>query len=269
MLDEVPADSTATGSEQSRTTAEGGDGGQRASAEAETWSPPGAAVTAQAEPPGSGLAGPVQPATDTSQLAIAAFVLGLLGFAVITGILGIVLGAVAVGRIRRVPQAGKALAIWGIALGAGWLVVLLLVAGIGAAAGVSINFWTSGAPVSRQVPFTSLVTGSCFDLPSSSPAGRVFFVEETPCNEPHNSQIFATFQASGSPGKYPGVANLTAQGGRGCLARAKESVDSALVNASMRGAWLYPHADGWQAGNRTIDCFLYSPTPISSSVLSP
>jgi hypothetical protein len=71
-------------------------------------------------------------------MAIAGFVLGLLGLFGITAILGIVFGSVALSRIRRTAQEGRGLAIAGIVLGSCWLAVLVLtvIAGvIGATSG--------------------------------------------------------------------------------------------------------------------------------------
>lgn len=68
-----------------------------------------------------------QPARPTSGLAIATFVLGLLGFA----ILPVILGHIALGIIRRTGQSGTAFAIVGLVLGylaiAGWVLVAALV----------------------------------------------------------------------------------------------------------------------------------------------
>ncbi|HEX6525307.1 MAG TPA: DUF4190 domain-containing protein [Streptosporangiaceae bacterium] len=76
---------------------------------APAWGPPAA-------PPPSG----------TSGMAIAAFVLGLLGFMVITAVLGIVIGIAALSRIRRTGEDGKGFSIAGIVLGGAWLVFLVL-----------------------------------------------------------------------------------------------------------------------------------------------
>jgi hypothetical protein len=86
----------------------------------------------------AGWSPPVPPAAGTNGMAIAGFVLGLLGLFGITAILGIVFGSVALSRIRRSAQEGRGLAIAGIVLGSCWLAVLLLtvIAGvIGATSG--------------------------------------------------------------------------------------------------------------------------------------
>lgn len=68
-----------------------------------------------------------QPARPMSGLAVATFVLGLLGFA----ILPVILGHIALATIRRTGQGGAAFAVVGLVLGylaiAGWVLLALLV----------------------------------------------------------------------------------------------------------------------------------------------
>ena len=80
---------------------------------------------------------PAPPPPGTDGMAIAGFVLGLLGFVGISAILGIVFGAVALGRIRRTYQQGKGLAIAGIVLGSCWLALFVFLIVIGLAVGGS------------------------------------------------------------------------------------------------------------------------------------
>jgi hypothetical protein len=80
---------------------------------------------------------PVPPAAGTNGMAIAGFVLGLLGLFVISAILGIVFGSVALSRIRRTYQQGKGLAIAGIVLGSCWLAFYLILIVIGAVVGAT------------------------------------------------------------------------------------------------------------------------------------
>lgn len=85
---------------------------------------------------------PLQPGTDG--MAIAAFVLGLLGIVGISAILGIVLGSVALSRIRRTYQQGKGLAIAGIVLGSCWLALYVILIVAGALAGIASQSSTGG-----------------------------------------------------------------------------------------------------------------------------
>src|SRR5215475_7879113 len=75
------------------------------------------------------------PSATTNGMAIAGFVLGLLGFFGITAIIGIVLGSVALSNVRRTAQGGKGLAIAGIVLSGCWLAFFLILIVIGAVVG--------------------------------------------------------------------------------------------------------------------------------------
>jgi hypothetical protein len=92
----------------------------------------------------AGWAPPAMPASGTSGLAIAGFVLGLLGFGVITAILGIVFGAVSLSRIRTTGEGGKGLAIAGIVLGSCWLALFVILFIIGAVVGATSGPSTTG-----------------------------------------------------------------------------------------------------------------------------
>lgn len=240
--------------------------------------PPGAAPSGYGQPPLTGWAVPVQQPAGTSRMAIAAFVLGVLGFAVITAIVGIVLGAQAISQIRRSFQGGKTLAILGIVFGAGWLVLGATLIAIGAAVGGSSSPGasppTSGSnvPGSQSVQVTSLATGECFDLPMQKVINHsaITTVEKLPCTKPHNAQVFASFSAGGSLLSYPGTSRLNSLATTGCAARINQSVDRAKVTGSMSMRFLFPLQDTWLGGNRTISCLVISSTSnLRSSVLTP
>jgi hypothetical protein len=301
---EAPGTQAGAGDGAPEPSAGAGDAAPGTSAEAGSWRPPGAAPTAYGQPggaapaaygqpggaapaaygqpggaaptaygqPGPGWAVPAPP-SETSGMAIAAFVLGLLGFLVITAILGVVLGAQALGHIRRSPQGGRTLATLGIIFGGLWLVVLVALIGISATSGNSSPGTpprTSGSnvPTRQSVPVTSLVTGDCYDIPVQAGTHQELrTVEKLQCTRPHNSQVFATFSVSGSSFSYPGSAKLGGLAERGCAARVTENVDNTKVTDSMGMRWLYPGQASWLAGTHIIECFVYSPTSISSSVL--
>ncbi len=204
-------------------------------------------------------------------MAIAAFVLGLLGVA----ILGVIFGIVALKRIGTTHQRGKGLAVAGIVLSAAWVavgVVLLVVAGslLGNSTPKSPGVAASLSPGASQSvdPFT-LTTGDCFDNPTPT-AGQtqtVTTVVQTSCTDAHNAQIFATFNVSGSPASYPGDAKMHSLASSGCTSRVQASLDGSKLTASMSIRFLYPLQDSWAGGQRTISCIVYNPTPTLTSSL--
>lgn len=205
-------------------------------------------------------------------MAIAAFVLGLLG----VWILGIVLGIVALRRIRRTIQQGRGLAIAGITLSCVWLILMVLVIVIGfpassggtAGSSAPLGSASSGGSSHAVDPFT-LTTGDCFDNPTPT-AGQtqtVTSVVQTSCTAPHNAQIFATFTVSGSPQSYPGDAKMHSLASSGCTSRVQPSLNGSKLTDSMSIRFLYPLHPAWLSGHRTISCIVYNPAPTLTSSL--
>src|SRR5215469_3115881 len=213
------------------------------------------------------------PPQGTSGMAIAAFVLGLLGVA----ILGVIFGVAALRRIGRTRQGGKGLAIAGIVLSIAWIAVIAVVVAVVGAAGLGnpaprppgVAASSSSPAGSQTVDLFSLVTGDCFDNPAvtSGQTQNVTTVVQTPCSKPHNAQIFATFNVSGGILSYPGSAKLVSLASTGCDARVRPSLDGTKLTQAMTIRFLYPLQSSWLAGHRTISCIVYNPTPTLTSSL--
>jgi len=198
-------------------------------------------------------------------------VLGLLGVL----FLGIILGIVALRRIGRTHQGGKGLAIAGIVLNVAWIAVIAVVIVIGSMAGSSAPkspgvaaSLSPGASSQSVDPFT-LATGDCFDNPTPTPGQTqtVTTVVQTACSQPHNAQIFATFNVSGSLLSYPGDAKMHSLASSGCTSRVQASLDGTKLTDSMSIRFLYPLQNSWLRGHRTISCIVFNPTPTLTSSL--
>ena len=203
-------------------------------------------------------------------MAIAAFVLGLVGVA----ILGIVFGIVALRRIARTRQGGKGLAIAGIVLSVAWvaiIVVVIVVGSLGTATPPSPGAAASSSAgaSSRSIdPFT-LTTGDCFNNPTPTPGQTqtVTTVVQMSCTQPHNAQIFATFTVSGSLLSYPGDAKMHTLATSGCTSRVRASLDGSKLTDAMSVRFLYPLQGSWLSGHHTVSCIIFNPTPTLTSSL--
>jgi len=91
----------------------------------------------------------------------------------------------------------------------------------------------------------SLKTGDCFD-----PRGQQSYTL-TPCDSPHQAEVFATFALTG--GKWPGDAAVQAKAGSGCTSRLTGYVNPQLA-ISLSSTYVYPDSVAWQAGTRTVIC---------------
>lgn len=233
-----------------------------------TWPPPGpaeserpawqpAAWGAPTPPPASAQGpawGPPPPAPPASGgrdgFAITSLVLGIIP--VLAGILAIVFGSIALGRIRRTGRRGKGLAVAGIVLGSLWLVGIAtasIIAATNAADG------TDDEPVvgRNSVAATELRTGDC---PSALPDSAARTLSVVTCTEPHVAEVFASFSISS--GAYPGEAELKRIGGDGCTDRL-----AGFVGPGREGdfdvVFLYPTDQSWRLGDRAVSCLVTTP----------
>ncbi|MGE5133118.1 MAG: DUF4190 domain-containing protein [Gemmatimonadota bacterium] len=254
--------------------------------------PPGPAAGPVAGPPpwpqpgqrGFGYGPPGPPGPRLNGLAVASFILSLPGFLVVTLLLSIVFGIVALAQGSRRQQRGRGLAIAGLVISGGWVLLLILGAALSAAgqpqpsaapgharghASASAAATASATGPGPGTNVFALRVGDCFQNPSGALAQLgVSYVTTVPCSRPHNAQVFAELRAHGTA--YPGHQALLRQAGNGCQARITGAVNHKKITADMTVQYLYPLAGSWLTGNRTIVCFIAAaPPPLTGSLLAP
>jgi uncharacterized membrane protein YhaH (DUF805 family) len=248
-----------------------------------SWQPPGPPPSQDYDPRGPGGAyaqpgseytqsgspgfpyapgGQQPPSGKASGLAITSFVLGLLGVVILSPVFGVL----ALRRIKRTGQRGRGLAIAGIVLSAAWIVLFVVIAVVGNLGNATRSPTTGAITHSGNLSVFSLAVGDCFNNPPG--ATSLTTVTAIPCTQAHNAQIYAKFDVSGSIVNYPGTASLTRTATRGCNNRVS-SLDKSMITDSMQIRFLYPLADSWLDGNRTISCMIANPVSnITSSLLN-
>jgi hypothetical protein len=206
-------------------------------------------------------------------LAVASLLLGVIGITVIGAILGIVLGILALGQIRRTGQRGRGLAIAGLAFSALWLALIgayFMFHGGKSPSPPPASSRHSSSPTpgpstsassgSLSTNVFSLRPGQCFqNPPASQTVLGVTYVTVVPCGKPHNAQAFVQFTAKGT--SYPGTDALKRQADTGCHARIRGNVQTSKIKNSMTLHYLYPLAASWTSGHRTITCLIVNSKP--------
>ncbi len=207
--------------------------------------------------------GPGQPGTGKfSAWAIAAFILSLVGAI----LLSVIFGLIALSRVRRLGQRGRGLAIASLVLSGLWLVIFILLGVAGSSGTTSRSSSTGPIKHAGRLNVFSLAVGDCFDNPAG--ASTVTTVTALPCNQPHNAQIYAKFNLSGSDFNYPGTAAVTKLATNGCNARTGD-VDKSLTTSSMTIRLLFPEEDAWLSGQRTVSCMILNPSSdLTTSLLN-
>jgi Domain of unknown function (DUF4190)/Septum formation len=188
-----------------------------------------------------------RPAASTNGFAVAALVFGILG-----GLLGFVFGIIALVQIRRTGQKGTGLAVTGLVLSALWLLVIgvgvvLLIAGT--ADRDTEGEITEGGSVSAM----SLQVGDC--LNGLEEEGNVRSLPAVPCAEPHEGEVYATFDLP--EGEYPGDTAVVEQAETGCDERLSAVAPGAYEDPSVGLYYLYPVELSWP-DDREVVCIAIS-----------
>ncbi|MFE0801178.1 DUF4190 domain-containing protein [Streptomyces sp. NPDC058812] len=210
--------------------------------------PPGPYPPRQPYPGGWGQpygAYPRQP--PVNGVAIAAFVLGVLCF---VPAVGLVLGLIALAQIRRRGERGKGFAVAGSVLSSVGLALWVVSLSTGAAA----DFWDGFRDAARgEGTAYSLEKGQCFTTPSGSLRGVTYDVDEVPCEEEHDGEVFAAFELPG--GTFPGDGEVTRAADERCYAlQDTYAMDRWALPADVDVYYLTPTSQSWRTGDREITC---------------
>lgn len=179
-------------------------------------------------------------------LAIAALVLGILCF--LPGV-GLVLGIVALVRIRKRGERGKGLAIGGSVLSGIGLALWVLALATGGAS----DFWEGFKEGARGGASLSLAKGECFNAPGGSLSGETYDVDKVSCDHEHDGEVFASFKLKGR--SYPGDGPVTEAADERCYGlQDSYAMDGWAVPSDVDVYYLTPTRDSWSLGDREVTC---------------
>ncbi|MGZ3117556.1 DUF4190 domain-containing protein [Streptomyces sp. H62] len=182
-----------------------------------------------------------------SGLAVAAFVLGVL---CCVPALGLVLGLIALARIRKRGERGKGLAVAGSVLSSVGLALWAVTLSTGAVG----DFWDGLREAARgEGTAYALEKGQCFTTPSGSLRGVTYDVERVRCQEQHDGEVFASFDLPG--GAFPGDEEITRSADERCYAlQDTYAMDRWALPADVDVYYLTPTSESWRTGDREITC---------------
>lgn len=192
---------------------------------------------------------PPQPSSrpaGTNGFAIASLIFGILG-----GLLfSITFGIVALVQVRRSGQRGKGLAVAGLVLSGAWIVLLAVLLAVVLATSPdrdSSGQLTSGGSIQVE----DLEVGDCVNGVRENKEFRR--LPAVPCAEPHEAEVFAVFQISGS--SWPGQAAVQEQA-EGCVDRLEGYAPAAVDDEKLEVFYLHPTEQSWRQGDREVTCLV-------------
>lgn len=99
-----------------------------------------------------------------------------------------------------------------------------------------------------------LAVGDCFDR--STETGEISDVPVVDCDEPHDSEVFHTFEVEGDD-EYPGGEALVAQAEEQCLPAFADYVGLDYADSTLDVFPITPTDGSWAEGDREVVCALY------------
>ncbi|MFE0648776.1 DUF4190 domain-containing protein [Streptomyces sp. NPDC059534] len=229
------------------------------------YTSPGMPYTPYGPPgmPGVGPYGP--PRRTTNGLAVGSLVSGVV---CCLPPLGLVLGLMALPQIRKRDQAGKGLAIAGIALSA--LSCLLLVVGLvtGGIGSAWQGFKENVDEASRTKSPSSLRTGDCFGDKDKAKEYATH-VEVVDCAGPHDGEVTGRFKVTGFD-TWPGEDAVDALAEKRCdTINSTYALDTWAVPTDVWTYYYLPSKESWRLGDRSVICAYASEgEPFKGSVRS-
>ncbi|MFI1709726.1 DUF4190 domain-containing protein [Streptomyces griseoruber] len=178
-------------------------------------------------------------------VAIAALVLGLLCF---LPAVGLILGIIALVQIRKRGERGRGMAIAGAVVSSLGLALWAL----SLSTNVASEFWEGVKEGARGSSY-ALAAGDCFDVPGRGFDQDVYDVDEVPCADPHEGEVFGTIPLSGDD--YPGDGYVTDQAEDTCWTlQDAYAMDPWALGDEVDVYYLTPTAESWEWGDREITC---------------
>ncbi|MBM4183992.1 MAG: hypothetical protein FJ207_07165 [Gemmatimonadetes bacterium] len=96
--------------------------------------------------------------------------------------------------------------------------------------------------------------GDCFD-DGAFENTEVQELPAIPCSQPHDNEIYATFDI---PGEWPGVERIGELAGEGCLDRFAAAIGKAYEDSEIDLTTIYPTEGSWnQRSDREVICVAY------------
>ena len=137
------------------------------------------------------------------------------------------------------------------------VVVGLVAAGVIAGVQQGVDRGESGEITSPgDVSAFEIQVGDCFDMPD--PNGEVSDVGGVPCADPHDAEVYGTFDIDGND--YPGVNKVTRRAQRGCTKRFADFVGLPYRKSELELQFLYPTSRSWDAqDDREVVCAVTEP----------
>lgn len=94
-------------------------------------------------------------------------------------------------------------------------------------------------------------TGDCFDDEAFA-AEEISEIPAIPCTQPHDNEVYATFDVSAE--EFPGDEEIDWLASEGCYERFETAIGETYEDSVIDFTTMYPSSGSWKNGDREIVC---------------
>jgi hypothetical protein len=202
------------------------------------------------------------------------------------GLIGLILGFIARGRVKRGEATNGTAALWGIITSA--VAVVLSIVGLVILVGVVADLSEEGAsvetenaaspavettappqaqeppPGAEEVNMFDLGVGDC--LTEVQAGEEIVNVQTVPCSEPHSAEIYAVVTLP--EGDFPGDEAIDTQAEDVCVGEFEGFVGLPYAESVLEFNYAVPVEESWAAGERGVACVVYDPDGDTTGTLA-
>ncbi|MFF4184804.1 DUF4190 domain-containing protein [Streptomyces sp. NPDC001691] len=168
--------------------------------------------------------------------------------------LGLLLGALALGQIKKKGQRGKGMAVTGVVLSTISTLLLIVSIATGGLADGWQSFkdgWNSSTSTRNTL---DLRKGDCFDVPGGKLEREVASVRIVPCAGRHDGEVSGSFRLKEN-GAYPGAAAISSEAETRCWdVEQAYAMDSWKIPAKAEPYYYTPSRKSWSLGDHSVTC---------------
>jgi Septum formation len=201
------------------------------------------------------------------------------------GLIGLILGFIARGRVKRGEATNGTAALWGIITSA--VAVVLSIVGLVILVGVVLS--EEGSMETESTASPAVETSAPTQAQETAPPGaeeapvlevgdclteiqaieeEILSVETVPCSQPHSAEMYAVVPLPEGDGNYPGTEAIFAQAEEICIAEFEGFVGLSYEESVLEFNYLYPHEGSWDAGEHSVICAVYDPDGDTTGTLA-
>ncbi|MEG9225816.1 DUF4190 domain-containing protein [Aeromicrobium sp. Sec7.5] len=196
--------------------------------------------------------------------AVWALVLAILPLCGISWIVSVVLAILVLAGPNDGRRRGRGMAWASIVIVVVWIIASVVAAVLVIALAPADRDDDGEVTSEGEVFAEDLQVGDCFSEDLGSGEDEVYTVSATPCDEPHNAEVFHEFDLD--DGDYPAESDIWDLADEGCYAAFEPWVGQSYEDSDLDFSYYYPTIQSWKYDDRAISCVVLARDDVTGTL---